>query len=79
MTVKIISRVVDGRTAMTAEKSRKTGMYHCHHPGENTNSVMFASLDEVAEFLAANPKSGVRMNPGWSNISKNIYVDGSSL
>jgi hypothetical protein len=38
--------------------------------------IQFDNLDDVAEFLRANPGSGVRMAPGFSKIVKNIYIDG---
>ena len=36
----------------------------------------FSTLDEVAAYLRKNPKAGVRMNPGWTKISKHIFIDG---
>lgn len=52
------------------------GQYHCFHFGKNVDPVYFRTLDDVAEFLRRNPKAGVRMNPGWSKISRRIYIDG---
>lgn len=52
------------------------GQYHCFHFGTNVSPVYLRTLDDVAEFLRKNPKAGVRMNPGWSKISKGIHIDG---
>ncbi len=50
------------------------GCYHCLPFGNNVDVVHFTTLDEVADYLRAHPKSGVRMNPGWSKVSKLIYI-----
>lgn len=55
------------------------GKYACHHFGSNVAPVPRASLDDVADFLRTHPRSGVRMNPGWGKISRNIYIDGVLL
>ncbi|MET4015546.1 hypothetical protein BjapCC829_12505 [Bradyrhizobium barranii] len=52
------------------------GQYHYFHFGKNVDAVCFRALDDVAEFLRKPPKAGVRMNPGWSKISRRIYIDG---
>jgi urease beta subunit len=71
-----IEKIVVGSVVAVVERSRKTGNYHCHHRGSNVDAVEFGSLDQVAEFLRANPGSGVRMEPGWSKIVDHIYIDG---
>jgi hypothetical protein len=55
------------------------GKYRCFPFGKNVDPVLFGTLDEVADFLRKNPKAGVRMNPGWSKISKCIHIDGVPL
>jgi hypothetical protein len=65
-----------GKTVQRVERHRD-GRYHCYHFGDNANPIHFATLDDVAEFLRKNSKAGVRMNPGWSKISKRIYIDGA--
>jgi hypothetical protein len=56
-----IEKIVAGSVAARTERSRKTGNYHCHRRGSNVDAVELGSLDEVAEFLRANPGS-IRMN-----------------
>jgi hypothetical protein len=34
------------------------------------------NLDDVARFLKANPRGGVRMTPDGSKIVENIFIDG---
>jgi len=70
-----IEKIVAGSVVAKAE-SHKTSNYHCHHRGSNVDAVELGSLDEVAEFLRENPGSGVRMEPGWSKIVDDIYIDG---
>jgi len=52
------------------------GNYHCLPSGNNVDTVYFKTLDEVADYLRTNAKAGVRMNPGWSKISRRIFIDG---
>jgi len=70
-----IEKIVVGSVVAVIERSRQTGN-HCHHRGSNMDAVEFGSLDQVAEFLRANPGSGVRMEPRWSKIVDHIYIDG---
>ncbi|UZE46987.1 hypothetical protein ONR75_18455 [Rhodopseudomonas sp. P2A-2r] len=74
-----VSRIekIDASGAVAQQVELSTdGTYHCLHFGNNVETVHFTTLDDVANFLRANPKAGVRMNPGWSKISKSIYIDG---
>jgi len=75
MPVTRIEKIVSGVVIQCAEPN-KDGLYECHEFGSNVSPVKFASLNQVADYLRSNPGSGVRMNPGWSKISKNIYIDG---
>ena len=68
-------KIVVGSVVAVVERSRKTRNYHCRHRGSNVDAVEFGSLDQVAEFLRANPGSGVRMEPGWSKIVDHIHID----
>jgi hypothetical protein len=70
-----IERIVGGAVTGTAKRYRN-GKFKCHHAGTNENPQWFATLDEVADFLRTNPRSGVRMTPGDGKISENIYIDG---
>jgi hypothetical protein len=55
------------------------GFFACHEFGSNVAPTRLASLDDVADFLRSQPRSGVRMNPGWDKITKNIHIDGVLL
>ncbi len=78
MPVSRIERIVGGLVIGRVE-SGSDGNYSCHHFGSNVAPVLHARLDDVADFLRAHPRSGVRMNPGWGKISRNIYIDGVLL
>ncbi len=54
----------------------KNGKYQCNPDGNNKVKIWKASLEEVAEYLRANPGSGVRMDPGVKKIVDNIFIDG---
>lgn len=70
-----IEKIVSGRVVQKAERN-EDGLYVCHAFGSNIDPLMFSSLDEVADYLRTNPRSGVRMNPGWSKISRFVFIDG---
>jgi hypothetical protein len=74
-----IERIVGGTVKGTAEPSKEDGKYHCHFFGSNIDPETFSTLNEVADFLRHNKGAGVRMNPGWGKISKNIFIDGAPL
>lgn len=74
MAVTEIERIVGGRVVASVERG-SDGNYACHHFGSNVNPVLYSSLDDVADFLRTYPRSGVRMNPGWKKIARNIYID----
>jgi hypothetical protein len=76
MPITRVEKIVAGLVVAGAGRSRKTGNYNCHHRGSNVDAVELSSLDEVAEFLRANPGSGVRMEPRWSKIVDDIYIGG---
>jgi len=69
-----VGGVVTGRVERGAD-----GLFACHEFGSNVTPTRFASLDDVADFLRSRPRSGVRMNPGWDRITRNIYIDGVRL
>ena len=75
MPVTRIERIVGGRVAGRVERG-SDGLFACHDFGSNVTPTRLATLDEVADFLRSRPRSGVRMNPGWSRIITNIYIDG---
>lgn len=74
-----IERIIGGVVKGTAEPSKDDGKYHCHVFGSNIDPERFDNLDDVADFLRRNARSGVRMNPGWGKISRNVYIDGVPL
>jgi len=78
LSVTRIERIVGGRIIGIAERGAD-GNYACHLFGSNVDPVPCTSLDDVADFLRTNTGGGVRMNPGWVKISRNIYIDGILL
>lgn len=77
MPVRVIERIEAGVATARVERGKKSGKFECHHFGSNVAALLFDRLDDVAEFLRANPRSGVRMNPGWSKIVEHVFIDGS--
>lgn len=73
-----IERIMSG-IIVAAAMPAADGRYACHKFGSNVDPVRLGSLDEVADFLRANPKSSVRMKPSWTRISRNLYIDGVLL
>lgn len=77
-----IERIVDHVVLQKAERAKRgehAGKYVCDPPGTNDRGIPFETLDEVAAYLRAHPRAGVRMYPGRSKISENIYIDGVPL
>ena len=75
MPVSRIERIIRGTSIGAVERSTN-GFYVCLSEGSNMETQEFLTLDEVADFLRNNPRAGVRMNPEWSKIVKNIFIDG---
>jgi hypothetical protein len=73
-----IERVVGGVVTGRVERD-SDGFFACHDFGSNVDPTRLASLDDVAYFLRSRPRSGVRMNPEWKRITRNIYIDGVLL
>jgi hypothetical protein len=78
MAVGRIERIVRGVVVARAAR-HKGGHYACHQFGSNVAPVPIATLDDVADFLKTHPRSGVRMDPGWVRITRNIWLDGVRL
>lgn len=74
MPVSRIERIVGGVVTGRVERG-SDGLFACHVFGSNVDATPLASLDDVADFLRAHPRSGVRMNPQWKRITRNIYID----
>ena len=65
---------------MTGRVERgSNGLFACHDFGSNVTPTPLATLDDVADFLRSRPRSGVRMNPSWGRITRNLYIDGVRL
>jgi hypothetical protein len=64
----IVGGVVHG-----VPKPCKDGRYRCFYEGTNMNPEMPSTLEDVAKFLRANPRGGVRMTPDNSNRRKHLY------
>jgi len=75
MPVARVERII-ARTPLCKAEPHADGKYYCYAQGTNMRPEKFSTLDQVAAYLRENPKAGVRMNPGWTKISKNIYIDG---
>lgn len=78
MSVARIERIVAGTVTGRVERGAD-GLFSCHDFGSNVTPSRLATLDEVADFLRSRPGSGVRMNPDWCRITRNIYIDGVRL
>ncbi|RWO62350.1 MAG: hypothetical protein EOS17_31605 [Mesorhizobium sp.] len=72
MPVARIERVIGGMVG-------SDGYFACHHFGSNVHPAHLSSLDEVADFLRSHLGSGVRMDPGWAKIERNLHIDGVLL
>lgn len=79
MPVATIERIEHGVVTARVERGRRHGKFACLAFGSNVGPILLTSLDDVADFLRSNPGSGVRMNPGWNKIVRNIYIDGVRL
>lgn len=76
-----IEKIVGGVASQRVERAKigkSKGLFVCLADGSNKEQVPFATLDEVADYLTANPSAGVRMNPGWSKVVDFIHIDGRS-
>lgn len=78
MPVARIERIIGGIVRGRVERG-SDGFFACHAFGSNVNAISLASLDDVADFLRSHPRSGVRMNPQWKRITKNVHIDGVLL
>lgn len=74
MPVARIERIIAGVVRGRVERG-SGGFFACHAFGSNVDATLLASLDDVADFLRTHPRSGVRMNPQWKRITRNIHID----
>lgn len=73
-----IERIIEGEVKNSAARFPHEGgeFYLCYERGQTMNPVPFATLDEVANYLTANERSRVRMQPNGVLIVRNIHIDG---
>lgn len=79
MPVLAIEKRVGGVVVASAEAATRgdhPGKFVCHAFGDNAHEIPFKTLSEAADYLRMNPRAGIRMNPGWSKVSRHIYIDG---
>ena len=64
-------------TGMVAEPRKRDGVFVCGP--KNNNSIAaertFATPAEAAAFLCANLEWGIRMNPEWDLVYRNIIIE----
>ena len=70
-----IEHIVLGKVLGTP-KVHGDGAYRCFFEGTNMSPEKPVTLEEVARFLRANPRGGVRMSPSDSRIVEDIYING---
>lgn len=78
MPVARIERIAAGTVTGRVEPGAE-GHFACHDFGSNVIPTRLATLDEVADLLRSRPGSGVRMNPGWGRMTRNLHIDGVRL
>lgn len=74
-----IEKIVGGAKVQSVERAKagkNRGLFVCLADGSNKEQVPFSTLDDVADYLTANPSAGVRMNPDWSKVVDFIHIDG---
>lgn len=73
-----IEKIEDGKVVQRAERG-SDGFYHCYPEGQTMAKYMkrYSNLEEAADFLVKNRRGRIRMNPDWSLIVDNIYIDGN--
>lgn len=71
---------IEGGVVVQRAEPDPTGRYHCLPEGQTMSkyAVYFSSLDDAADFLIANKRGRIRMNPGWSLIVDHIFIDGTA-
>ena len=70
-----VEQIIAGTVVRKALLSRD-GCYRCFPEGRKTHVVKLSTLDEVAAFLRADPRGGIRMTPTNGIIRKHIHIDG---
>ncbi|MDW9365803.1 hypothetical protein CN085_32185 [Sinorhizobium meliloti] len=74
-----IEKIVGGVAVQRVERAKSgknKGLFVCLADGSNKDQVPLSTLDQVADYLTANPRAGVRMNPDWSKVVEHICIDG---
>ena len=62
---------------MTAEPRKRDSMFVCGPKGRNKTSDerVFSTLREAAAFLCENESWGIRMNPEWDLVFRDIVIE----
>ncbi|MEH6646607.1 hypothetical protein [Sulfitobacter sp.] len=70
-------RIYQAGTGMVAEARKKDGLFVCGPQGGNkiSDEKTFASIQAAASFLCGNKTWGIRMNPEWDLVFRNIVID----
>lgn len=61
-----------------AAKEAVSGKYVCglkNNDNSKSRYEKFDRIEDAAAWLCANPDWGVRMNPGWSLIHRDLVID----
>ena len=74
--VERIEKIVNGTVEKEASRYGREQRYRCYAPGTTTNPQMFDTLDQVADYLIANPRSLVRMEQNYAMTADHIHIDG---
>jgi len=62
---------------MVAEVRKRDGMFVCGPKGGNkiADEKTFPCIELAAVFLCKNPTWGIRMNPEWDLVFRNITIE----
>jgi hypothetical protein len=62
---------------MIAEPRKRDGLFVCGPKSNNLKAAerTFTSVEEVAAFLCVNSDWGIRMNPEWDLVFRNIVIE----
>jgi hypothetical protein len=70
-------KIVQLGTAMVAEPRKRDGRFVCGPKNSNLTSAekTFHNVEIAAAFLCENPDWGIRMNPEWDLVFRNISIE----
>lgn len=69
-------KIVQLGTGMVAEPRKRDGQFVCGPKGNNLTRAekAFCNVESAAAFLCENPEWGIRMNPEWDLVYRNISI-----